>query len=65
LRGGTIWDDGENNPPTHIDSNWKGNRYISAGDTDTLELDFSDPAASSGYVLEVTFDNGCSVSDST
>jgi hypothetical protein len=64
LRGNTIWDDGENNPPTYINSNWFGNRYIGPGNNDTLEFDFSDPAAFSGYSLEVTFDNGCSVSDS-
>ncbi|MEX0787875.1 MAG: serine/threonine-protein kinase [Anaerolineales bacterium] len=64
LRGNTIWDDGDNNPPTYINSNWTGNRYIGPGNNDTLEFDFSDPAALTGYTLEVTFDNGCSASGS-
>ncbi len=60
-----IWDAGDTASPTNMptDGGWKsgGDRTLGAGNTKTLEFKFEDNAASTGYSVVVTFDNGCSV----
>lgn len=65
LRGNPIWDDGDGSPPTSINSNWKPpSRFIAPGASDILNFDFDSNAAPSGYSLQVTFNDTCSVSSS-
>jgi serine/threonine protein kinase len=56
--GSLIWNAGDDAPPTDIQSDWKGNRSLSAGTTKTLRFEFG-AAAASGYGLSVEFDSGC------
>lgn len=64
FKSNTIWDRGDNNPPTSIDpSEWRSgrSRSISAGDTQTLTFIFSWGSSSDDYALEITFDGSCEV----
>lgn len=60
-----IWDAGDTASPTGMpaEGGWKssGDRTLGAGSTKTLEFKFEDDAASTGYTITVTFDNGCSL----
>lgn len=59
--GSTIWDAGDNTSPANISGGWLSSAALSAGQTKTLEFQFNNNAASTGYTVTVTFDNGCSV----
>ena len=59
LNGDKIWDDKDESPPTDITSGLKGNRQIGAGQSKTLRFYFGEDAVSTGYVLEIGFNNGC------
>ena len=63
----TIWDQGDSTPPTYINSGWlsSGSRVIGPDEIKRLTFRFSDSAASSGYYLEVTFNNGCTLEAET
>ena len=60
LNGSEIWSGEDEAPPTNISSGMKGNRLIGTGQSKTLHFYFDQEASSSGYSLEVGFDNGCS-----
>ena len=60
LNGSEIWSGEDEAPPTNISSGLKGNRLIGTGQSKTLHFYFDQEASSSGYSLEVGFDNGCS-----
>lgn len=63
LGGEGIWDKRDDSPPTAIDSNWAGgSREIAPGSSSNLAFIFHKLAASSGYTVDVTLDNGCVVS---
>ncbi len=64
LGGETIWDQQDNLPPTVVDASWKGNasRTIGAGSTMTITFQFGEAAASSGYDLNIQFNQDCSKS---
>ncbi len=58
--GDTIWDQKDKDPPTQIQGGWTdGVRTLQEGSTDRFRFEFKKNAASSGYTLRVTFDNGC------
>lgn len=59
--GSTIWDTGDNTSPANISGGWLSSVALSAGQTKTLEFKFNNNAASTGYTVTVTFDNGCSL----
>ncbi len=59
LNGDKIWDDKDESPPTDITSGLKGNRQIGGGQSKTLRFYFGEVAVSTGYVLEIGFNNGC------
>jgi len=59
LNGDKIWDDKDDFPPTDITSGLKGDLQLGAGQSKTLRFDFGEDAVSTGYVLEIDFDNGC------
>jgi len=63
LAGSQIWNEGDNSPPTDIQSGWKGNRSLSPGAAKELSFEFGVAAASSGYDLLVEFDSdsGCQI----
>ncbi len=64
FKSNTIWDRGDNNPPTSIDpSEWRSgrSRSISAGGKETLTFIFSWGSSSDDYALEITFDGSCEV----
>jgi hypothetical protein len=64
LGGREIWDQEDDNPPTTIHSGWQTpNRRLSPGESKSLIMEFAEDAASSGYDLVVTLDNGCQISD--
>ena len=60
LGGDAIWDQKDHNPPTNIGGGWKSgvSRSIGPSSLKTLMFVFDKEAKSSGYTLEVTFDNG-------
>jgi serine/threonine-protein kinase len=64
FKSNTIWDRGDNSPPTTIDpSEWISgrSRSISADDTETLTFIFYWGSSSDDYALEITFDGSCEV----
>jgi len=67
LAGTTIWDKKDDAPPTTIASNWKGavsDRQLPGSAGKQLQFDFEKDLSSTGYIITVTFDNGCSVTGS-
>jgi hypothetical protein len=61
--GSTIWDTGDNTSPVNISGGWLSSVALSAGQTKTLQFQFNNNAASTGYTVTVTFDNGCSLTE--
>jgi serine/threonine protein kinase len=61
LNGKVIWAAGDPSPPTNISSfiGSKSDRQVNT--SGKLEALFGNDAASSGYTLEVRFDNGCRI----
>lgn len=63
LAGSTIWDKGDDTPPSEINSDWKGaSRQIPPGASGTLRFEFKKNAETTGYSVSVTLDNGCVIS---
>jgi len=67
LSGDEIWNGADNNPPTDIpaEGGWNGpsfRRWVGAGAVKPLVLFFNSDADSSGYWLNLEFDNGCTIS---
>jgi serine/threonine protein kinase len=61
----TIWS-GESGPPSATITNWSGGaekRGLSQGSSKPLQFKFEEDVASSGYDLELTFDNGCTIAN--
>lgn len=65
LNGTKIASPKDNTPPTTVSSGWQngtGARTIGAGSNGNLEVKFSNkPIANQPYLVQVTFDNGCTV----
>gem|GEM_PF-6973350 len=60
LEGDTIWNLDYPPPTVTITSGWTGmSRVINFGSTEDLEFDFDNSAEITGYLVSVTFDNGC------
>lgn len=57
----TIWNGSDDSPPSDIGSGFTGNRWLGK-DSRALRFEFTEPAGSSGYDLELQLDPGCSVS---
>jgi len=55
-----IWDEEEDPPTVNITSGFHGNRQIGSGQSEYLSFFFDSNASSSGYSLEIGFNNGCS-----
>lgn len=67
LNGQTIWDQGDKSPPTTIAGGWKGNkndRTLGASSSNELRFEFEKNLPSTGFLMTVTFESGCSVSGS-
>ncbi len=68
LSGDKIAQPNDTSPPTTVSGGWQGGtgaRTIPAGNNKTLEVKFEHkPIADQPYLVQVTFDNGCSVSQS-
>lgn len=62
LAGSELWS-GEDEPTDANLSGLGGNRTISSGSNKVMVLFFDDDAASGGYVLRITFNNGCTVEE--
>jgi serine/threonine-protein kinase len=65
LEGSMIWNQGDNEPSTDIQEDWKGNRNLRnlpSGATKTLHFEFA-AASTTGYSLSLEFDNGCQATD--
>jgi serine/threonine-protein kinase len=63
FKGLTIWNQGDNNPPTEIADGWWGSftrRQLGNGEA-LLAFRFEKNAAGSGYDLLVGFNNGCAL----
>ena len=67
LGGDKIWEVEDTSPPTFVNSGWTGSaadRTIQSGDGDKLEVKFTNkPIPENYYLVTVTFDNGCEVTD--
>jgi hypothetical protein len=62
LGGDRIWDVHDDTPPSLIDSGWSGgSREVAPGSSKDLLFKFHKNVEPSGYVVEVTLDNGCVV----
>ncbi len=63
LRNDTIWDRGDQSPPSDITSQWKpgGSRNLNPGESAGLDFRFSRDALTLGYSLNVTLNGACSV----
>ncbi len=69
FNGVTIVNASDPQPPSDYPSekNWKGiqsDRELAASDSKLLELLFGDDLQSGGYSITVTFDNGCTLTES-
>ncbi len=65
LDGTEIWSGNESTPPVSINSGWSGpdsDRDFNNGQTRTFQFAFSDKISSGLFSVDVTFDNGCVVS---
>ena len=65
LDGETIWDAGDNSPPTDITGGWKpqdSRRKIDPGSTERLVFIFDQDALPGPYALGVFFDPPCNLS---
>jgi len=65
LDGETIWDGGDNSPPTDITGGWKppdSRRKIDPGSTETLVFIFDSDALPGPYSLSIGFDPPCTKS---
>lgn len=66
LDGDMIWDQGDDDTPTLINSDWKGGsgrRTVEAGSTESLVFRFEDEARIGFYSHWVSFTNDCTISD--
>lgn len=61
LDGKMIWAQGDPSPPTNISSFTGSTSDRRVNSSGVLEALFGNDAASSGYSLEIRFDNGCSI----
>ncbi len=65
--GKTIWDKGDDEPPTSLTSGWKGkakDRDLPGGQAKELRFEFDEPAEPSGYQLKMTLSGVCTLGDS-
>ena len=66
LDGETLWDDGDDYPPSWMPPGLTGDlkkrKIKKDGDSRILKFEFSQDVGSPVYDLEVTFNNGCSIS---
>ncbi len=59
LGGSLIWKEGDDSPPSDIQSGWQSNRSLSAGQAKVLAFEFESAADGGGYALLLEFDNTC------
>jgi tRNA A-37 threonylcarbamoyl transferase component Bud32 len=60
LEGSQIWPGVDEDPPTNITSGMTGDRQIESGSSKMMRFFFGSDGSSSGYTLEIGFNNGCS-----
>ena len=60
LNGAKIWDQDSKSPPSSINSDWEsGSRVIPTSQALQIDFEYKKDAGSTGYLVVITFDNGC------